>query len=59
MKDADEKSKKAKRGIHSGIDVKIPNFNDISGGKNKKIDPSKAKDMFEFLKDINYLSGTI
>lgn len=59
MKDADEHSKKAKRGIHSGIDIKLPTYNDISGGKNKKIDASKAKDMFEFLKDVPYLSGTI
>lgn len=46
MKNANEKSKKQKKSLYSGIDVKIPTFNDLSGGKNKKIDSSKAKEMF-------------
>ena len=43
MKNANERSKKQKKNIYCGIDIKIPTFNDLSGGKNKKIDPSKAK----------------
>ena len=39
--------------------MKLPTFNDISGGKNKKVDASKSKQLFEFLKDENYLTGTV
>lgn len=39
--------------------IKIPTFNDISGGKGKKVDAGKAKTLFEFLKDEPHLSGVI
>lgn len=37
----------------------MPNFNDLSGGKGKKIDASKAKNIFPFLKDEKNLTGVI
>jgi len=37
--------------VNSKDNVKVPSFNDLSGGKGKKIDASKAKNMFPFLKD--------
>jgi hypothetical protein len=37
----------------------VPNFNDLSGGKGKKIDASKAKNIFPFLKDEKNLTGVI
>lgn len=43
MKDAEEKSKKAHRNLHSKDNIKIPSFNDVSGGKNKKIDSGRSK----------------
>ena len=46
MKRAETKSKKARKGIHSGLNIKPPIFNDITGGKNKKLDDEKAKEMF-------------
>lgn len=51
MRDAEEKSKKAKKCLFSGTNIRVPSYNDISGGKNKKIDSTKAKTLFNFLKD--------
>ncbi len=51
LKDAEEKGRKERKGVHGKDNAKIPNFNDLSGGKGKKIDASKAKNMFPFLKD--------
>ena len=45
--------------MHKSEHIKIPSYNDVSGDKGKKIDSSKAKSLFEFLKDEQYLSGVI
>jgi hypothetical protein len=37
--------------MYKGEYIKVPSFNDISGGKGKKIDTAKAKNLFPFLKD--------
>jgi staphylococcal nuclease domain-containing protein 1 len=46
-------------GLFSNDKPKVPTFNDISGGRGKKIDPTKAKNIFPFLKDERNLTGTI
>ena len=37
--------------MHQSEHIKVPTFNDISGGKGKKVDAAKAKTLFEFLQD--------
>lgn len=59
LKDAEAKGKKERRGLHKAEHIKIPNYNDVSGGKGKKVDASKAKALFEFLKDEPVLTGVI
>jgi hypothetical protein len=39
--------------------IKIPTFNDVSGGKGKKIDAAKAKNLFTYLQDEPHLTGVI
>lgn len=57
---AEEISKKQKKGIHKGGEGgKIPHFNDLSGGKGKKIDATKCKNMFQFLQDDQNLIGVV
>ena len=59
LREAEEHAKKERKGVHGKDQIKIPTYNDISGGKGKKIDASKAKTLFEFLKDEPFLSGVI
>lgn len=39
--------------------MKPPNFNDLSGGKGKKVDAGKCKNIFPFLKDATVVNGVI
>lgn len=59
LRDAEAKGKKDRRGIYSNNDAKPPNFNDLSGGKGKKIDPTKCKNIFPFIKDESHITGVI
>lgn len=59
LRDAEAKGKKERKGIHQSEHIKIPSYNDVSGGKGKKVDASKAKALFDFLKDEPFLSGVI
>lgn len=59
MKIAEEKGKKERKGANAKENVKTPYFNDLSGGKGKKIDAGKAKNMFPFLKDEKHLTGVV
>lgn len=43
--------------MHQSEHIKVPTFNDISGGKGKKVDAAKAKTLFEFLQDQPHLTG--
>lgn len=45
--------------MNSNHTVKIPTYNDVSGGKGKKIDASKAKNLFTYLQDEPHLTGVI
>jgi hypothetical protein len=51
LREAEARGKKDRKGIHSNTNVKSPTFNDLSGGKGKKIDASKCKNIYPFLKD--------
>ena len=51
MREAETKGKSDKKGLFGHLDIKSPNFNDLSGGKGKKIDASRCKNIFPFLKD--------
>ena len=51
LKIAETKGKKERKGLHKSEYIKVPTFNDISGGKGKKVDAAKAKSLFEFLQD--------
>jgi staphylococcal nuclease domain-containing protein 1 len=59
LKIAEEKGKKERKGANGKENVKTPYFNDLSGGKGKKIDAGKAKNMFPFLKDEKHLTGVV
>lgn len=59
LREAETKGKNDKKGIHSGRDAKAPNFNDLSGGKGKKVDASKCKNIFPFIKDEKNLTGVV
>lgn len=56
---ADTKAREMKKNVHSNENRKAPHFNDLSGGKGKKIDSQKCKNMFAFLKDEPHLTGII
>ena len=45
--------------MHSGTEVKPPNFNDLSGGRGKKVDAGRCKNIFPFIKDEKNLTGVI
>lgn len=59
LRNGEEKAKKNRKGLHKSETIKLPTFNDVSGGKGKKVDATKAKTLFEFLKDEAHLSGVI
>lgn len=59
MRDAEAKGKKDRKGIHSNFDAKPPNFNDLSGGRGKKIDAAKCKNIFPFIKDEKNVTGVV
>ena len=59
LKIAEEKGKKEKKGIHKSENARVPNFNDLSGGKGKKIDAAKCKNIFPFLTDDEHLTGVV
>lgn len=59
LRDGEAKGKKEKKGVHSGHDAKAPNFNDLSGGKGKKIDASRCKNIFPFIQDETNLTGVV
>jgi staphylococcal nuclease domain-containing protein 1 len=59
LRDAEAKGKKDRKGINSGNESKPINFNDLSGGKGKKIDAGRCKNIFPFLKDEKTLTGVI
>jgi hypothetical protein len=59
LREAEAKGKKDRKGIFSGVDAKPINFNDLSGGKGKKIDASRCKNIFPFIKDEKALTGVI
>ena len=45
--------------MHSNFDAKPTNFNDLSGGKGKKIDAAKCKNIYPFIKDERNLTGVV
>ena len=59
LREAEAKGKRDKKGLHSNFDAKPPNYNDLSGGKGKKIDASRCKNIFPFIKDEKHLTGVI
>jgi len=59
LREAEAKGKSDKKGLYGHIDAKPPNFNDLSGGKGKKIDASKCKNIFPFIKDEACITGVI
>jgi len=59
LRDAETKGKKDKKGMHGNFDAKPPTFNDLSGGKGKKVDAAKCKNIFPFIKDERNLTGII
>ena len=59
LREAEEVGKKARKGVHSGAESKSINFNDLSGGKGKKIDAGRCKNIFPFVKDEKNLTGVI
>lgn len=60
LKNADEEAKKKKKGLH-GESVRVPVFNDITSGREGryKVDITKSKSIFSFLKDEKRLSGVV
>lgn len=59
LRDAEAKGKSDKKGLFGHSDAKAPNFNDLSGGKGKKIDASRCKNIFPFIKDEAVITGVI
>lgn len=59
LRDAEAKGKKDKKGLFGNYEAKAPNFNDLSGGKGKKIDAGKCKNIFPFIKDEAHINGVI
>ena len=59
MREAEAKGKKERKGLHSNFDAKPLNFNDLSGGKGKKIDAGRCKNIFPFIKDERNLTGVV
>lgn len=51
MKASEERGKKERKGLYKSEHIKIPSYNDVSGGKGKKLDAGRSKTLFEFLKD--------
>jgi hypothetical protein len=45
--------------LNKNENIKIPTFNDVSGGKGKKIDAGKAKTLFTYLQDEPQLTGVV
>lgn len=60
LKQADEEAKKKRKGLH-GDSVRIPVFNDITSGREGryKVDITKSKTIYSFLKDEQRLSGVV
>lgn len=59
LREAEAKGKKERKGIYSSFDAKPPTFNDLSGGKGKKVDAAKCKNIFPFIKDERNLTGVV
>lgn len=59
LREGEAKGKKERKGMHSGTEVKSPNFNDLSGGRGKKVDAGRCKNIFPFIKDEKNLTGVI
>jgi staphylococcal nuclease domain-containing protein 1 len=59
LRDAEAKGKKDRKCIHGNNESKAPNFNDLSGGKGKKIDAGKCKNIFPFIKDEAHITGVV
>jgi len=59
LREAEAKGKKDRKGLYGNQDVKAPNFNDLSGGRGKKIDASKCKNIFPFIKDEAHITGVV
>ena len=51
LRNAEAKGKKEKKGLFGHNEPKTPNWNDLSGGRGKKIDAGKCKNLFPFIKD--------
>lgn len=59
LKDAEVKGKKQRRGLYQSQYIKVPTYNDVSGGKGKKLDAGKAKNLFKFLQEEQNLTGVV